>query len=64
MLLVARIDTLRAVTDVEVLIHFEAGFLLQEWHAKLLGGAGINGGLIHHDIASLQHATNRLAGLS
>lgn len=52
--LIARVNALRAVAGVEVLVEGEAGDPLQHRHAVLLGGAGEYRGLVNHDIAGLE----------
>jgi len=46
--LVARVDPLGRVADVEVLFPFHAGMLFQQGNAHFFGGAGVDGGFIDH----------------
>ena len=62
MFLVARIDSFRAVADVEILVEFQPGTLLQKRHAKLFRRAGIDGRFIDDHIAGLQNLADGLAG--
>ncbi len=63
MLLVARVDALRAVARVEILVELEAGLALEDRHADLFGAARVHRGLVHHDVALLQHLADALARL-
>lgn len=63
MLLVARVDALRAVAGVEVLVELEAGELLEDRDAVFLSGAGVYRGFIDDDVALLQDLANGLGGL-
>ena len=61
-LLVARVDALRAVAGEEVLVELQARDALEDRHADLFGAAGIDGGFVDHDVALLQHLADGLAG--
>ena len=61
-LAVARVDALRAVAGVEVLVELESRLLFEDRHADLLGAAREHGGLVDHDVAALQDLAHRLAG--
>lgn len=60
--LVARVDALRAVAGEEVLVEGEPGDPLQHRHAVFLGGAGVDGGLVDHDVAFFQGIADGLGG--
>ena len=62
-LLVARVDALRAVAGEEVAVELQSRDALQDRYADLLRAARIDGGLVHHDVALLQHRAQALAGL-
>jgi hypothetical protein len=62
MLLVAGIDALRRVADVEVLAPAHPRVLLEDRHADLLGAAGIHGRFVDHRRAALHVAAHGLAG--
>ena len=62
MLLVAGIDTLGAVADLEVIDVTQPGAALQHRHAILLGAARIDGGLVDHKVAAFEHAPNGFRG--
>ena len=51
MLLVAWVDTLRAITCVEVHVELESRYLLNNWYTLVLGDTWINGALVDHNIA-------------
>ena len=53
-LLVAGIDALGRVADVEVGLPFQAGRLLEDGDADVLGDAGIDGRFVDDDVALLQ----------
>ena len=61
-LLVARVDPLRRVADVEVLFPLHAGVLFQHGDAHLFGGTRVDGRLIDHRRATLHVGTDDLAG--
>jgi len=61
-LLVAGVDALRAVTDVEVPVERELGDSPQDRDADLLRGTGIDQGLVDDDITRLQQHTHGIAG--
>ena len=61
-LLVAGVDALGRVADVEILQPFHAGVLLQDRDADLLGGAGIDGRFVDDDRAALHVLADRGAG--
>eukprot|EP01022_Parablepharisma_sp_SALTPOND_P004211 TRINITY_DN118_c1_g1_i1.p1 TRINITY_DN118_c1_g1~~TRINITY_DN118_c1_g1_i1.p1 ORF type:complete len:1598 (-),score=548.50 TRINITY_DN118_c1_g1_i1:18136-22929(-) len=61
-LLVARVDALGGEADVEVLAPLQAGMLFQQGDADFFGGAGIDGGLEHHDGAALHVLAHGDAG--
>jgi hypothetical protein len=60
--LVAGVDALGRIADKEVLLPLQARFTLQHRDADLFGGAGVHGGLIHHDGALLHVAARAGAG--
>ena len=51
---VARVDALRAVARVELLVERKTGDPLQHRHAVLLGGAREYRGLVNHDVTGLE----------
>ena len=61
--LIARVDALRAVAGVEILIERKAGDPFQHGHAVLLGGAGEYRGLVNHDVAGLEGLADGLGRL-
>src|SRR5207302_348752 len=61
-LLVARVDALGAVAGEEVAVEFESRHPLQYRHADLLGATGVDGRLVDHHRAALEHRAHRLAG--
>ena len=61
-LLVARVDALRAVARVEVAVVDQPGFLLQDRHADFLGRARIDRGFVDHHVAALERAADAAAG--
>ncbi len=61
-LLVAGVDALGRVGDVEVLLPFHAGVLFQQRDAHLLGGARVDRGFVHHDGALLHVLADGGAG--
>ena len=52
--LVARVDALGGVADVEVLLPLEAREFLEDGNADFFGGTGIHGGFVHDDGAALE----------
>ena len=60
--LVAGIDALRRVADVEVLLPLHAGMLFQHRNADFFGGAGIDGGFIDDDRALFHVLADRGGG--
>ena len=58
-LLVARVDALGRVADEEVASSMQARVLLEDGHADLLGGAGIDGRLVDDGRAAFQVAADR-----
>ena len=62
-LLVAGVDALGRVADVEVGLPFEAGRLLEDGDADVLGDAGIDGGFVDDDVALLEGLAERGRGL-
>ncbi len=62
MFLVARVDALGAVAGEEILVELETGLALENRNADLFGAARIHGGLVHHDVALLEHLADGLAG--
>ena len=58
-LLVARVDALRGVADVEILRPLQAGQLFQHRDADFLGGAGIHRRFVHDDGALLHVLADR-----
>src|SRR5689334_7393149 len=62
--LVAGIDSLRRIGDVEIDLPSQTRRLFKDWHAGVLGYARIHGRFKHHDIASLERRRNNCAGLS
>ena len=61
MFLVARVDALGRVADVEVLAPAHPRVLLEDRHADLLGAAGIHGRFVDHRRAALHVAAHGLA---
>ena len=57
-LLVAGIDALGRVADVEVDLPFQAGCLFEDGNAHFLGDAGIDGRFVDDDVALLQDAAD------
>ena len=62
-LFVAGVDALGAVAGEEILVEGEPGNPLQHRHAIFLGGAGVNGGFVNHDVALLEGLADGLGGL-
>ena len=58
--LVPRIDALRAVPHVEILVEAQAGDLLEDRHADFLGTPRVHRGLIHDYVAFLEHLADRV----
>lgn len=58
MLLVAGIDALGRISDIEIRACLQATAALQDGHAILFDGAGIDRRFIDHDIASLEHSAD------
>jgi hypothetical protein len=63
MLLVAGVDALGTVACKKIAVELETGNALKDRHADFLGAAGVNGGLVDHDVAALQYLAHRGAGL-
>ncbi len=61
-LLVPGVDALGAVAAVEVFIVFQSAVLLEDRHALLLGGAGVDGALVDHDVALFERPADDGAG--
>ena len=64
MALIARVDGLRAVADVEATVVFEPRLGLHERDADLLGCTGIHAGHKIHHIASAYDLADGAAGVS
>ncbi len=61
-LAVARVDPLRAVTAIEILVEAQPRPFLEQGDADFLGGTGIDRGFIDHDVAALEQAGNQGTG--
>ena len=59
---VAGVDALGAVAGEEVDVELQAREFFQHGHAVFLGGAGVDGGFVDHDVAGFQHPAHGLAG--
>ena len=64
MLLVARVDPLRAVAGEEVTVELKPRHALEDRHAHLLGAARVDRRLVDHHSAAAQHLADALAGAS
>src|ERR1700756_3675955 len=62
MLLVAGIDALRRITDIEIVTGLEAGSPLEDRNALLLDGAGIDSRFVDDDIALFQRSPDLARG--
>ena len=61
-LLVARVDALGRIADVEILLPAHPGAFLEDGHADLLGRAGVDGRFVDHRGAGLQVLADDLRG--
>ena len=62
-LLVAWIDALGTVADIEILVEAQPGFALDDRHADLFGRARVDRGLVDHHVALRYHLGDGAAGL-
>ena len=63
-LLVPRVDPFRRVSDEEVFLPLEAGILLENGDADLLGSTRIDRGFVHYGSTTLEVATDALGRLN
>jgi len=62
MLLVARVDTLRAVAGVEILVELEAGEFFEDGNAIFFGGARVDRRFVNDDITLLEYLADGFRG--
>jgi len=60
---VAGVDALWAVAAIKVAVELEAARAFEFGYADLFGGAGVNGGLVDHQVTGLERSADGLAGL-
>ena len=63
MFFVARVDALRAVTRVEILVELQAGEFFEDGNAVLFGGTRVDRRFVDDDIALLEYLADGFRGL-